>query len=482
MTETNLEEKKLEEENQDNGRNEGLEKEKEDRKENGREGRSRFWKGALAGSLVTAFVVLAAVGMAAGIWIMGRQTQETRQAVLPEPEGEYGLDMGRLAPKLGYMQQLIDQYYLFDEDEERENPEDWIYTGYVYSLQDPYSTYYTAEEYESVQESSNGEYCGIGVQVSQNVNTGIITVIRVFKDSPADKAGMRPGDVITGVGDVDAAGMDLSILVSDHIKGEEGTEVTVTVFRESIEDSLDLTMTREIVENPTVEYDLLEDNVGYISISAFEEVTGDQFKTAADSLLGKGAKSLIIDLRNNGGGVVIASTDIADYLLPDGKTIVSFKGKGVDDSVKITEDGHQVDVPIILLVNGESASASEVLTGALKDNGWATVVGTKTFGKGIAQGIFDLPDGSALKLTTAYYYVPSGECIHEVGIEPDLLVELDEGLESMIEIPREQDNQLKAAMDVAVNGLEEAEKRVEESAAALEAEDGAEEGTAEEGQ
>ena len=157
--------------------------------------------------------------------------------------------------------------------------------------------------------------------MSQNVNTGIITVIRVFKDSPADKAGMRPGDVITGVGDVDAAGMDLSILVSDHIKGEEGTEVTVTVFRESIEDSLDLTMTREIVENPTVEYDLLEDNVGYISISAFEEVTGDQFKTAADSLLGKGAKSLIIDLRNNGGGVVTASTDIADYLLPDGKTL-----------------------------------------------------------------------------------------------------------------------------------------------------------------
>ena len=143
----------------------------------------------------------------------------------------------------------------------------------------------------------------------------------------------------------------------------------------------------------------------------------------------------------------------------------------MDDSVKITEDGHQVDVPIILLVNGESASASEVLTGALKDNSWATVVGTKTFGKGIAQGIFDLPDGSALKLTTAYYYVPSGECIHEVGIEPDL----DEGLESMIEIPRDQDNQLKAAMDVAVNGLEE-------SAAALEAEDGAEEGTAEEGQ
>ena len=171
-----------------------------------------------------------------------------------------------------------------------------------------------------------------------------------------------------------------------------------------------------------------------------------------------------------------------DYLLPDGKTIVSFKGKGVDDSVKITEDGHQVDVPIILLVNGESASASEVLTGALKDNGWATVVGTKTFGKGIAQGIFDLPDGSALKLTTAYYYVPSGECIHEVGIEPDLLVELDEGLESMIEIPRDQDNQLKAAMDVAVNGLEEAEKRVEESSAALEAEDSAEEGAAGEGQ
>ena len=145
-----------------------------------------------------------------------------------------------------------------------------------------------------------------------------------------------------------------------------------------------------------------------------------------DDLASKGMEKLIIDLRNNGGGVVQAAKDIADYLLPDGKTIVSFKGKGIDDSVYTSDDGHEVDVPIILLVNGESASASEVLTGALKDNDWATIVGEKTFGKGIAQGIFNLPDGSGLKLTTAYYYTPSGECIHKLGIEPDVTVALDE--------------------------------------------------------
>ena len=318
----------------------------------------------------------------------------------------------------------------------------------MYSLDDPYSTYYTAEEFKSVQESNNGSYCGIGVQVSQNVHTGTITVIKVFKGSPAAKAGMLPGDVITAVGDVSASGMDLGLLVSDHIKGEEGTEVSITVYRESDDAEVELTMKRAIVENPTVEYDMLEEKIGYISLSSFEEVSAHQFQTAVDDLVNKGAKGLIVDLRNNGGGVVSAAEAIADYMLPDGKKVVSFKGKGVKDSTYESKDGHQVDVPIVLLVNGQSASASEVLTGALKDNDWATVVGTKTFGKGIAQGVFPMPDGSAMKLTTTYYYVPSGECIHEVGIEPDVEVELDESAKNQINIPRDEDNQLKTAVDV----------------------------------
>ena len=437
------------------------EQEKKDLEE--RETKNKFWKGVLVGALVTAFSGLIAVGMAAGIWIVARGVnvdQSAQVQAADEGNGDGKLDMAKIGPKLNYMQELINQYFLFDE-EEREDPEEWIYSGLVYSLQDPYSVYYTPEEYESVVESNEGEYCGIGVQVSQNVYTGIITVVKVFKGTPAEKAGMLPGDILTAVGDMDVSGLDLSLLVSDYIKGEEGTEVSLTVYRESTEDYVEMTMERAMVENPTVEYTMLENKIGYISLSSFEEVSGDQFKKAVDSLEGEGMEGLVVDLRNNGGGVVNAAKAIADYLLPEGDAIVSFKGKGVPDSSFSSEDGHQVDVPIVVLVNGQSASASEVLTGALKDNDWGIVVGTKTFGKGIAQGVFPMMDGSAVKLTTAYYYVPSGECIHELGIEPDVEVELREDLRSMIEIPKDEDNQLKAAVGVLLRGTDAVKKELE---------------------
>ena len=437
------------------------EQEKKDLEERGT--KNKFWKGVLVGALVTAFSGLIAVGMAAGIWIVARGVnvdQSAQVQAADEGNGDGKLDMAKIGPKLNYMQELINQYFLFDE-EEREDPEEWIYSGLVYSLQDPYSVYYTPEEYESVVESNEGEYCGIGVQVSQNVYTGIITVVKVFKGTPAEKAGMLPGDILTAVGDMDVSGLDLSLLVSDYIKGEEGTEVSLTVYRESTEDYVEMTMERAMVENPTVEYTMLENKIGYISLSSFEEVSGDQFKKAVDSLEGEGMEGLVVDLRNNGGGVVNAAKAIADYLLPEGDAIVSFKGKGVPDSSFSSEDGHQVDVPIVVLVNGQSASASEVLTGALKDNDWGIVVGTKTFGKGIAQGVFPMMDGSAVKLTTAYYYVPSGECIHELGIEPDVEVELREDLRSMIEIPKDEDNQLKAAVGVLLRGTDAVKKELE---------------------
>jgi len=447
--------------------------EQENRELEEREPKNKFWKGVLVGALVMALVGLLAVGMAAGIWLVARKAYVNQNAQIQKAEENTDkLDMVKISPKLQYLQELINQYYLYDE-EDREDPEEWLYKGFIYSLQEPYSSYYTAEEYATVKESNEGSYCGIGVQVSQNVYTGIITVIKVFKGTPAQEAGMLPGDILTAVGDMDVSGMDLSLVVSDYIKGEEGTEVTLTVFRESENSDVTMTMKRAMVENPTVEYDLLENQIGYISLSAFEEVSGEQFKTAVDSLTDKGAKGLIVDLRNNGGGVVTAAKDIADYILPDGKTIVSFKGKEEDNEVYYSDDGHQVDIPIVILVNGQSASASEVLTGALKDNGLATVVGEKTFGKGIAQGVFELPDGSAVKLTTAYYYVPSGECIHDVGIEPDLEVELKEELKSMIEIPKDQDNQLKAAVDVLLKGEDAARAELEKLESETEEEDDA---------
>lgn len=431
-----------------------------------KETKNKFWKGVLVGALVTAFAGFAVVGVAAGIWTVGRRASESQSTQTAETDSSHKLDLKKIEPKLQYMESLIDKYFLFDEDvteeEQKKNgtAEDWIYRGYMYSLNDPYSVYYDKDEYNSLNEENSGTYCGIGVQVSQNVYTGIITAVKVFKDSPAQEAGMLPGDILYKVGDIEATGEDLSLLVSDHIRGEEGTKVHLTVYRQSTDEYIEMDVERRMVENPTVEYEMLDSHAGYISLSSFEEVSSEQFKSAVDDLAGKGMEKLIIDLRNNGGGVVQAAKEIADYLLPDGKTIVSFKGKGIDDSTYTSDDGHEVDVPIILLVNGESASASEVLTGALKDNDWATVVGEKTFGKGIAQGIFNLPDGSGLKLTTAYYYTPSGECIHKLGIEPDVTVALDENLKSKIEIPKDEDNQLQTALEVFDEGVDAVKEKI----------------------
>ena len=376
--------------------------------------KNKFWIGMLAGVLVTVFGCLLVVGVASGIWLMAGKVNSSKKAQMQSAQAageeqaadaEHAtkeLNMEEIGLKLNYIQDLIDAYYLFNGEKEGEDPVEWIYSGYVYSLQDPYSVYYTAEEYESLQESNEGEYCGIGVMVSQNAYTKIMNIVKVFKGTPAEKAGMLPGDILTGVDGLDVTGMDLSIVVNDHIKGEEGTDVTITVYRQSEDEYLDLPMVRAVVQNPTVEFEMLEDQVGYIYLSSFEEVSVEQFKKAIDALESDGMKGLVLDLRNNGGGLVSAAESIADYLLPAGDVVVSFKGKGLPESVYVTSDEHQVDVPIVVLVNEESASAAEVLTGALKDNDYATVVGTTTFGKGIAQGLFPMPDGSALKLTTAY--------------------------------------------------------------------------------
>ena len=439
-----------------------------------KETKNKFWKGVLVGALVTAFAGFAVVGFATGIWIIGRRTSES-QSIQATGTDANKLDMKKIEPKLQYMEALIDKYFLFDEymteEEQKKNgtAEDWIYRGYMYSLNDPYSVYYDKDEYTSLNEENSGTYCGIGVQVSQNVYTGIITAVKVFKDSPAQEAGMLPGDILYKVEDIEATGEDLSLLVSDHIRGEEGTKVHLTVYRQSTDEYVEMDVERRMVENPTVEYEMLENKAGYISLSSFEEVSSEQFKKAVDDLTAQGMEKLIVDLRNNGGGVVQAAKEIADYLLPDGKTIVSFKGKGIDDSTYSSDDGHEVDVPIVLLVNGESASASEVLTGALKDNNWATIVGEKTFGKGIAQGVFNLPDGSGLKLTTAYYYTPSGECIHKLGIEPDVTVALAEDLKSKIEIPKDEDNQLQTALEVFGEGVDAVKAKISEETGETEA-------------
>ncbi len=411
--------------------------------EPGKKNGDRFGRGILVGALAAVAFVVVIAAVTVLVSVIGSGVSGSGNG----SDTERSLNLTRIGNKLEYMQNLIDRYYLYDDEDYLDDAEDWIYRGFVYSLQDPYTVYYDADEYTSLAEDTEGEYCGIGVMVSQDVYTGLITVIQVFEGSPAEEAGMLPGDILYMVGDIYASAEDLSVLVNDHVKGEEGTFVDLTIYRETTDEYIDMSVERRFIETSFVDYEMLDGSVGYITFSSFDAVTVDQFVEAYDELEKEGMQYLIIDIRNNGGGLVDTAEAIADYLMPDGLVVVSFKGKGTPDTTYITEDGHECPVPIAVIVNGQSASASEVLTGALKDNGLAVVVGTQTYGKGIAQGIFPMGDGSAIKLTTAYYYTPSGECIHEIGITPDIEVELDEELKSLVTIPKDEDNQIKAAIE-----------------------------------
>lgn len=439
-----------------------------------KETKNKFWKGVLVGALVTAFAGFAVVGFATGIWVIGRRASASRSTQTAETTGTQ-LDMKKIEPKLQYMEALIDKYFLFDEnmteEEQAKNgtAEDWIYRGYMSSLNDPYSVYYDKDEYTSLNEETSGTYCGIGVQVSQNLETGIITILRVFPGSPAEEAGLKKGDILYKVGALDVYDQELDTLVSQYIRGEEGTFVDLTVLRDGEE--ISATVERRMVESVTVEAQLLPDKTGYVMVTQFDLVTADQFISAVDSLEKQGMERLVIDLRDNPGGVVDACVKMAAYLLPEDQyegTILStadkngkgdryycqggkllFEGSGSNPEYPM-DDGHELDMPIAVLINGMSASASEVFAGALRDYGMATLVGTTSFGKGIVQALLPLDDGSAVKVTIAHYYTPAGHDIHKKGLEPDVEIELelDEDLIGQYDVPLDRDNQVQKAIEV----------------------------------
>ncbi len=351
--------------------------------------------------------------------------------------------------KLTLLQKMIDTYYL--EEVDTDAFATGIYRGFVSSLDDPYSTYFTKEEYDNLMESSSGVYHGIGAVVSQDVRTGIITIVKPYKEGPAYKAGMLPDDILYKIEGEEVTGKDLSEVVS-KIKGKAGTEVNVTIYREGVSDAMDLTIVRQKINIPTIEHEMLENDIGYIQILEFDEITVSQFKDAIKDLENKGMKGLVVDVRDNPGGLLDSVVDILDRLLPKGLIVYTEDkyNKRIDESAVKSD---KFDKPLVVLINGNSASASEIFAGALQDYEKATVVGTTSFGKGIVQRVLPLSDGTAIKLTISKYFTPKGRNIHGTGIVPDIEVELDDELRQLITIPKDQDNQLQKAIETLRNQI-----------------------------
>lgn len=348
--------------------------------------------------------------------------------------------------KLGVLERYIDKFYL--NDLEAEEYADGLYKGLISSLDDKYAAYYNKEEYTSINAANEGKYVGIGCSVSFDKERGTFTIIKPYADGPADKAGLCSGDVLVSIDGEPVNGKELSDVVA-IMKGKEGTDVTIEVQRDSV--TKKMIVTRNEVETKTVLYDMLENKIGYIAIAGFKENTVEQFEKAVDSLEKAGMVGLIMDVRNNGGGALTSVVAMSNRILSEGM-IVYTRDKHDKGEDYYADDKQSLDLPMVLLVNEYSASASEVFAGALKDHGVATIVGTTTYGKGIVQSIFDLQDGSAIKLTTSKYYTPNGYNIHDVGIKPDIVVKpKDDDTELDVEseeIPDPaKDNQMKVAID-----------------------------------
>ena len=322
--------------------------------------------------------------------------------------------------KLSLLEQYIDHYYYKSSEVTEEAKEDGMYKGLFESLGDIYSCYYTPEEYQQLMEQTQGVYYGIGAYVSQDVETGACAVSGVIKNSPAEAAGLMEGDIISKVDGKDMAGLELDEVVS-YIRGKEGTKVTLTLIRGT--DIVEVELTRAQVNTPTVESEMRDDGIGYLQITEFDDVTVNQFTENFNSLKEQGMKGLIIDLRGNPGGSVTSVCAIAEQLLPEG--LIFYMEDKDGNKTEYTCKGADFDLPLVVLVNEYSASASEILAGAVKDAGIGKLVGEKTFGKGIVQNVIGLEDGSAVKLTIANYYTRGGNDIHLKGIEPDVEVELD---------------------------------------------------------
>lgn len=399
-------------------------------------------KGLFLGGLITG---VAAALLVVAICYLGITVQN---AVENKPDSSsrisYGDDSAINADVVAKMQALentINKYFYLHEvtDEELRNG---IYRGMLEALDDPYSEYYTAEELNALMQDTEGVYFGIGAYIQQDKVTGLPMITGTIAGAPSEEVDIRPKDLIYEVDGVSTYDMTLTEVTS-MIKGPENTEVHLTLVRGN--EYVNVTVTRRKVESPTVVYDMKEDGMAYIQVTEFDEVTIKQFSDALANARADGMKGMILDLRANPGGSLNAVVEMCKMILPEGMIVYTEDKSGMRN--EYTCDGtHKLDVPLVLLVDMNSASASEIMAGAIKDYGLGTLVGTTTFGKGIVQQIIPFRDGSAVKVTISAYYTPKGNNIHGIGVEPDIVCEFDG--EAYYGSEDRPDNQLEKAKEV----------------------------------
>lgn len=405
------------------------------------EKKNRIYKSIML-VVLTAFITF----MITAFWISSHFSEEGKKVSVDSLlDGITQSKSTDLESYLSKLKVVIDKYYLWKNDIDEEKLKTSAIVGYIEGLGDEYSEYIPKEEMEEYLEDVTGNFVGIGIYMVQDEDLDRVVVYYPIPGSPAEKVGIKPGDVILKVDGTEYFAEDFEN-ISQYIKGNEGTSVNIVIQRGENQITFDIKR-EKILANP-ITTKMLESNIGYLQLTSFDEDTAEDFKTKVEDLQKQGAKKLIIDLRNNGGGIVDETTEIADLLLEKGKTIISTKNNNEETEVTLSENDQTFSMPIVVLVNENTASSSEILACSLKDNGRATIVGTKTYGKGIIQTVLSLADGSGLKLTTEEYYTPKGEKIHEVGVEPNEEVKLPENITNIYALEEKDDTQLKKAIEI----------------------------------
>ena len=349
-----------------------------------------------------------------------------------------------LEKSISKFKKIIDEYYLGDVDEEK--LKEGALKGYIEAIGDEYTEYYTKEEMDSFEEDTLGNFTGIGIYMVKDTENNVIKVLTPIDGTPAYNAGIQPGDIISKVDGVEYTGEQMTE-AANKIKGEVGTTVKLGIIRGT--ENLELEIKRENIKINHVEGKTLDNNIGYLKLSTFDEGCADEFKQKYDELnANKNIKALVVDLRNNGGGLVEEALNIADYFTDKDSKLLITVDKKEKEEIRKAKQIKYINVPVVVLINENTASASEILAGALRDNGIAKIVGTKSYGKGVIQEVLTLQDGTGIKITTNEYFTPNKTKINKVGIEPDETVNLPETVKNVLTVEEKDDTQLQKAEEI----------------------------------